>query len=729
MAARPFVFNALAVGGGPESGALFNSYVRSTSTRSPLYTSTDIDPVTGPKKSNPFASDADGRCFFYFDSDIEYTWRCTTADGATVILECDVVDGVLSNVSSETILIDASWIEALNAELGAGWAEAFGDALGDDWADAFANSAGDFLSSVAGLKSVATYAALTALTADSGLMDNAVYCTYGRTAEEDGGFGFWRYDAGSSATANGGTVLAIDGGGVGRFFRLYVGALSAAWFGVWSGATAAANSTALNLAFVAVSDRGHVVLPAGVLQIAGSITISDKTVNITGQGKNVTILRQTTSGGLIFTGSGATDFDLDQMNLSGFTMEAGATGANGTAITFTYTGGSGQQAAGPHIHDVEIISQGSGKYWTKGIRGSNLRNARIGPGVAISGTGISGSTTHGVHLDGDSDPVEVWFNDVAFASMDKGILIEGTYEGVYLRGVTTVTLARSVAWNATGVQPVFRAIDCYFNDRNRSIELDLIAYFAITGCAFSSTGSGTGDWRSININASSGTPTNASLITNNIWAGGSGGGTETGIYFQKGNFVLVDQNVLYNMDTGIFADANSVGIILGKHNAFAATTTAYDVVAAALSFDVAPLGYAKVDLNGVTQNVPVSTTTAMAFARALVNVGGFFNISTYRYTPPLGAYFVSWANVFTTNVADGDDFTVSLRKNGSTTERQYTFSASQANLVGGGYGFDFLQTVATDYWQLVVTIDPGSGSSDRALNNNAANTYATWRPI
>lgn len=67
---------------------------------------------------------------------------------------------------------------------------------------------------------VSTYAALTALTSATGLVDNGVYFTYARTTEEDGGAGFWRYDAGSSATANGGTILAIDGGGAGRFFRL-----------------------------------------------------------------------------------------------------------------------------------------------------------------------------------------------------------------------------------------------------------------------------------------------------------------------------------------------------------------------------------------------------------------------------------------------------------------------------------------------------------------------------
>lgn len=67
---------------------------------------------------------------------------------------------------------------------------------------------------------VATYAALTALTAATGLIDGAVYYTRSRATEDDGGAGNWRYDSASTATANGGTILAIDGGGAGRFVRL-----------------------------------------------------------------------------------------------------------------------------------------------------------------------------------------------------------------------------------------------------------------------------------------------------------------------------------------------------------------------------------------------------------------------------------------------------------------------------------------------------------------------------
>jgi lysophospholipase L1-like esterase len=78
-------------------------------------------------------------------------------------------------------------------------------------------------------------------------MDGAVYFTSSRTTPEDGGAGNWRYDAASTATANGGTILAVDGGGAGRFFRLFDGdEIDARWFGAFtSGATALAtiNST------------------------------------------------------------------------------------------------------------------------------------------------------------------------------------------------------------------------------------------------------------------------------------------------------------------------------------------------------------------------------------------------------------------------------------------------------------------------------------------------------
>jgi hypothetical protein len=136
---------------------------------------------------------------------------------------------------------------------------------------------------------VATYAALTALSGGN-LSDNKTYLTYGRTAEEDGGFGFWRYDSGSSATANGGTILAIDGGGAGRFFRLFDPAapVNAQWFGFKVGggnADATANTTALQAALDA---NYWVQLPAGTAYI-NKITHT-RSNRLTGLGMTETIL-------------------------------------------------------------------------------------------------------------------------------------------------------------------------------------------------------------------------------------------------------------------------------------------------------------------------------------------------------------------------------------------------------------------------------------------------------
>jgi hypothetical protein len=77
--------------------------------------------------------------------------------------------------------------------------------------------------------SVATYAALTLIPAAFRFDDMLVYVA-SRATDGDGGAGWWRFDAASSATANGGTILAPDAG-TGRWIRQYTGAVYAEWFG------------------------------------------------------------------------------------------------------------------------------------------------------------------------------------------------------------------------------------------------------------------------------------------------------------------------------------------------------------------------------------------------------------------------------------------------------------------------------------------------------------------
>ena len=87
----------------------------------------------------------------------------------------------------------------------------------------------------------ATYAALTAIAAASRHDDMLVYVG-SRATDEDGGDGWWRFDAASSATADGGTILAPDAG-TGRWFRQIAGPYMVNWFGSsadWGAAATAA---------------------------------------------------------------------------------------------------------------------------------------------------------------------------------------------------------------------------------------------------------------------------------------------------------------------------------------------------------------------------------------------------------------------------------------------------------------------------------------------------------
>jgi len=87
-----------------------------------------------------------------------------------------------------------------------------------------------------------TYSDMQSESVDGGLEANAVFCTAGRSAAGDGGFGFWRVRSGST-TDNGGT--AINHSSLSFYFeRLHDGIFNVDWFGSEFGAAATAAVTA-----------------------------------------------------------------------------------------------------------------------------------------------------------------------------------------------------------------------------------------------------------------------------------------------------------------------------------------------------------------------------------------------------------------------------------------------------------------------------------------------------
>jgi hypothetical protein len=93
--------------------------------------------------------------------------------------------------------------------------------------DILSNNQIDYQGRITALEGVDTIAALKALT---GMANGAVRQVRGYYAVGDGGGGTFRYDSGSSATDNGGTIIAPDTGS-GRWLRIYSGWVDPLWFG------------------------------------------------------------------------------------------------------------------------------------------------------------------------------------------------------------------------------------------------------------------------------------------------------------------------------------------------------------------------------------------------------------------------------------------------------------------------------------------------------------------
>jgi hypothetical protein len=167
-----------------------------------------------------------------------------------------------------------------------------------------------------------------------------------RTTDGDGGDGWWRFDASSSATANGGTILAPDAGS-GRWLRIENTPVSVKWFGAkGDGSTndTSAIQLAIDYAEDVVGDAGVVVrFPKGDY-VHGALLVSVSGVRLEAEG-DVRLLKNTTTGnGLEFKAPG---YPADptarifRCGFVGFTIgNKSANGSSGANVYFQNVGDS-----------------------------------------------------------------------------------------------------------------------------------------------------------------------------------------------------------------------------------------------------------------------------------------------------------------------------------------------------------------------------------------------------
>lgn len=228
------------------SGAKIYFWVPGTSTaRTPFSDTALTVPTTNPVILNSSGWPSTN---IYLDSALAYEYEVKSSDDATTYVDRTLIPSAVAGSQP----VDAT-LTAL-----AGLTIADGDFIQGTGADSFRTRK----------VTVATYAALTSIAAASRFDDMLVYVA-SRATDGDGGEGWWRFDAASSATANGGTILAPDAG-TGRWLRQYAGNVSVKWFGAVPGGAAAANTTAIQAAI----DLVFAQTGGGVVEIIGNYNIN-----------------------------------------------------------------------------------------------------------------------------------------------------------------------------------------------------------------------------------------------------------------------------------------------------------------------------------------------------------------------------------------------------------------------------------------------------------------------
>lgn len=283
------------------SGAKIYFYVPGTAgatLRTPFSDSALTIPTT-----NPVILNASGwpETNIYLDSSLGYDYKVMSADDAVTYVPLTTIP---AGASGDATLVAIAGLTVTD-----------GDYIQGTGPDTFR----------ARKLTVSTYAALTAIGATARFDDMLVYVA-SRTTDGDGGEGYWRFDAGSSATANGGTILAPDAG-TGRWLRVDTRVLKPRQFGA-AGNGSTDDSTAWQSLIGALVEGSEVdgegktyriVTTLQALKASGApdnVTVrncsfladggaSDFVFNVFGSGVSLTSVGTVTAGATTLTATGA----------------------------------------------------------------------------------------------------------------------------------------------------------------------------------------------------------------------------------------------------------------------------------------------------------------------------------------------------------------------------------------------------------------------------------------
>lgn len=148
-----------------------------------------------------------------------------------------------------------------------------------------------------------TFQSIALLKAGTARFDGEVVnvASYYASATPDGGGGLFRWDAASASADNGGTIIAPDAGGTGRWKRIYSGALNVKWFGARDSnntSHATSNVTAIRAAIAAIANGGSIRFPyidTGIYYVDDDIGTPQGSNQVFYVGDGITLRRTATT--------------------------------------------------------------------------------------------------------------------------------------------------------------------------------------------------------------------------------------------------------------------------------------------------------------------------------------------------------------------------------------------------------------------------------------------------
>ena len=297
----------------------------------------------------------------------------------------------------------------------------------------------------------------------------------------------------------------------------------------------------------ALNAHTSVYVPAGRYTIGSTLTVSNKSMHLFGEGERISTLRFTGgTHGLSWSSNVASLIKVENLD---FLAEAVM---NGSPVRAVYTAGSAPQYGGAFMENVLAHDLSSPNKWTDGYHFTSCQvtiNDCVFLGRSSTGLTGSGFKFSGFCVDSVVSACQV---NEASTAYD----ISGTCEGMSITNCTGIFCNIGVLWNTTSPEPLLCVIGCHFNTITDGIRLTNSGACFISNCLlFANTESAAAPgYTAVNL---FGGVNRDIIIADNIFSGVIYAGYKKGVRLENAERVTIENNIFKNMDLAIEIQASA----------------------------------------------------------------------------------------------------------------------------------------------------------------------------